>query len=207
MLPGSIVAGVLLLYLTLFFAVNLQNIIKGSRVRRGENAYAEVDRPRGLLMSLAALGTLAFFAEALLAVYAGFTGQVYLLVSALQLEFPSASSVQVLGLAVMGAGFLVFVWSVVARGRHSVSWEMSDEHALITSGPYRYVRHPSYLGYFLMFAGFPLAWLNLVALIPLVAIPGYAQIAVTEEELLKQRFGDEYLRYMESTGRFIPKRS
>ena len=124
MLPGSIVAGVLLLYLALFFAVNLQNVIQGCRVRRGENAYAEVNRPRGLLMCLAALGTLAFFAEALLAVYAGFTGQIYLLVSALQLEFPCASSLQVLGLTVMGAGFLVFIWSVVARGRHSVSWEI-----------------------------------------------------------------------------------
>jgi protein-S-isoprenylcysteine O-methyltransferase Ste14 len=174
-------------------------------MRRGKNAYAEVDRPGGLLMSLAALGTLAFFAEALLTVYAGFTGQVYLLVSVIQLEFPSASSVQVLGLAIMGAGFLVFVWSVIARGRHSVSWEMSDDHALITWGPYKYVRHPSYLGYFLMFTGLLLTWLNLVALIPLVAIPGYAKIAVTEEELLKQRFGDEYLKYMESTGRFIPK--
>jgi protein-S-isoprenylcysteine O-methyltransferase Ste14 len=205
MLPGSIVAGVLLLYLALFFAINLQNVIKGSRMRRGKNAYAEVDRPGGLLMSLSALGTLAFFAEALFTVYAGFTGQVYLLVSAIQLEFPSASSVQVLGLAIMGAGFLVFVWSVIARGRHSVSWEMSDDHALITWGPYKYVRHPSYLGYFLMFTGLLLTWLNLVALIPLVAIPGYAKIAVTEEELLKQRFGDEYLKYMESTGRFIPK--
>ena len=107
----------------------------------------------------------------------------------------------------MGVGFLVFIWSVVTRGRHSVSWEMSDEHALITWGPYRHVRHPSYLGYFLMFSGLLLTWLNLVALIPLVAIPGYAKIAVTEEELLKQRFGDAYMRYMESTGRFIPKRS
>ena len=58
-----------------------------------------------------------------------------------------------------------------------------------------------------MFSGLLLTWLNLVALIPLVAIPGYAQIAVTEEEMLKQRFGNEYLMYMESTGRFIPKRT
>jgi protein-S-isoprenylcysteine O-methyltransferase Ste14 len=205
MLPGSIVAGILLLYLTTFFLVNLQNVIKGSRTRRRKKTHAEVERPRGLMMSIAAMGTLAFFAEALMVVYAGLTGQIYQFIPFLQLEVPMGSSVQILGIAVMGAGFVIFVWSVIARGRYSVSWEMADDHALITSGPYRFVRHPSYLGYFLMFSGFLLTWLNLVALIPLVAVPGYAQIVVTEEELLRQRFGEEYIRYMESTGRFIPK--
>ena len=207
MLPGSIVAGILLLYLTTFFLVNLRNVIKGSRTRRNKKTHEEVERPRGLMMSMAALGTLAFFAEALMVVYVGLTGQVYRFIPVLQLEVPMGSSVQILGMAVMGAGFVIFVWSVIARGRHSVSWEMADDHALITLGPYRYVRHPSYLGYFLMFSGLFLTWFNLVALVPLVAVPGYAQIVVTEEGLLRQRFGEEYIRYMESTGRFIPKRS
>lgn len=74
MLPGSIIAGVLLLSLALFFAVNLQNVIKGSRERSGEEIYAEVERPSGVFISLAALGTFAFFAEALLIIYLGFVG-------------------------------------------------------------------------------------------------------------------------------------
>ena len=205
MLPGSIVAGVLLLHLALFFLVNLRNVIRGSAARRGKEVYAEVERPKGPMMSLTALGTLAFFVEALAVVYLGFSGQLYEVLLPPRSSAPLESSVQVLGLAMMSAGFLTFVWSVIVRGRHSVSWEMPEDHALITSGPYRHVRHPSYLGYFLMFAGLPLAWLNPIALIPLFAIPGYAKIAVFEEELLTQRFGDEYRRYIESTGRFLPR--
>ena len=49
MLPGYIIAGILLLSLALFFAVNLENVVKGSKERSGEEAYAEVERPSGVL--------------------------------------------------------------------------------------------------------------------------------------------------------------
>jgi protein-S-isoprenylcysteine O-methyltransferase Ste14 len=57
----------------------------------------------------------------------------------------------------------------------------------------------------LMFSGFFLVWLNLVALVPMVGIPGYTALAKPEEELLISRFGQRYLKYMRSTGRFIPR--
>jgi protein-S-isoprenylcysteine O-methyltransferase Ste14 len=207
MLSSTLIAEVLLLYLTLFFAFNLQNVVKGSQMRKGKNAYAEIERPGGFLASLAAFGTLAFFVEAALLVYYGFTGNAYDLAPALQLRFRYDAWIQALGLAVMGSGFLIFTWSVVVRGRHSVSWEMPEDHILVKRGPYHHVRHPSYLGYFLIFSGLPLAWLNLAALVPMVAIPGYVAVANTEEALLISRFGEEYLEYMESVGRFIPKRA
>ena len=104
----------------------------------------------------------------------------------------------------MGSGVLVFTWSVLSRGRYAVSWAMPEDHVLVTWGPYRYIRHPSYLVYHLMVIGLLLTWLNLVAVVPLIAIPGYISIVPVEEDLLVHRFGDEYLRYMERTGRFIP---
>lgn len=97
------------------------------------------------------------------------------------------------------------MWSVVARGRYSVAWEMPEDQQLVTGGPYRYVRHPSYLGYSLMFSGLFLVWLNLIALAPMVGIPGYVALAKPEEELLMSRFGQRYREYMRSTGRFIPR--
>jgi len=82
---------------------------------------------------------------------------------------------------------------------------MPEDHRLVTWGPYRLVRHPSYLGYFLMFIGLFFTWLNLVAVIPLVAIPGYVVVVGQEEELLLSRFWEEYQRYRETTERFIPR--
>lgn len=206
MSPEALFAGVLLLYLLAFFSINAHNVIRGLRARKGMRAHAELERPKGLFMNLAALGTLVFFAETLLFVCLGLTGlDSYLRIRPLQLSFAHDLNVRAAGLVVMGAGFTVFVWSVVARGRYSVSWEMPEGQRLVIWGPYRFVRHPSYLGYFLMFVGLFLTWLNFVSLIPLMAIPGYVKVTATEEEMLNQRFGDAYRKYQETTGRFLPK--
>jgi protein-S-isoprenylcysteine O-methyltransferase Ste14 len=205
-LPEATVGGVLLVYLLTFFALNAHNVIMGRRERRNTRAYAELRRPKGFLTTIAVLGTLSFFGESLLYVFLGLSGLgSRLRVALFQLAIPFDSYLQALGLLVMGAGFLLFLWSVSARGRYSVSWEMPDDHRLVTWGPYRYVRHPSYLGYFLMFAGLLLTWLNLLAAIPLMAIPGYVGIADVEEEMLTKRFGDEYRRYQSASGRFLPR--
>jgi protein-S-isoprenylcysteine O-methyltransferase Ste14 len=83
---------------------------------------------------------------------------------------------------------------------------MAEDHRLITTGPYALVRHPSYLGYFLMFIGFLFTAQIIVALAPLAAIPGYVSVVREEEEMLLMRFGDDYVEYAERIGRFIPNR-
>lgn len=204
MLPDYLVAAVVAVYLITFFSLNAYNVLKGMRAREGES-YAEMDRPGGLPVAMAAMGTIAFFIEALGIVLSGFSGGLYPFLRPYRFHLPLEPAFQALGLAVMGSGFSVFIWSVVARGRHSVSWAMPEDHALITSGPYRHVRHPSYLGYFLMFIGLPFTMQNALALIPLMAIPGYRAVAVKEEALLVERYGDEYREYAGRTGRFLPR--
>jgi len=205
-LSDAPITGVLLLCLSAFFAVNAHNVMKGFRERRGAKVYAELERLSGVSMTLAVLGTLAFFCESVFFIYLGFSdSSPYIFARSLQLIFPYDVYVQSVGVFALGAGCLIFMWSVVARGRYSVSWGMPEDHRLVTWGPYRYVRHPSYLGYFLMFVGLFLAWLNVVALVPLAAIPGYTMLTEAEEELLTRRFGEEYTRYREKTGRFLPK--
>ena len=185
MLSDALIAGALLLCLSAFFVVNAHNVMKGSRERRGAKVYAELERPSGVSIALAVLGTLSFFCESVFFVYMGFSdSSPYMFARSLQLTFPYDAYVQSVGVLALGAGCLIFMWSVVARGRYSVSWGMPEDHRLVAWGPYRYVRHPSYLGYFLMFVGFFLAWLNVVALVPLAAIPGYARVTEVEEELL-----------------------
>ena len=57
MLAESVVAVFLLGWLVCFFSVNLYNIAKGQKLRRGAKVYAEVERPADFAMNLAALGT------------------------------------------------------------------------------------------------------------------------------------------------------
>ena len=120
------------------------------------------------------------------------------------LTFPGAQ-LEFFGLLVMVLGYGVFLWSVRARGRYTTSWQMPADHKLVDWGPYRYVRHPSYLGYFLMFIGLLFLWHNALALLPLIAIPGYVLITFREEEMLVAKFREEYLLYQRHTGRFLPK--
>jgi len=203
-LSHSLVSVILLLYLSMFLVVNLHNIIHAQRPKRGK-LVEEVARPEGVFLTLAAFGTVAFFFEVAVFILLGFLSPGLLRMSLLQLRFPLDSSVQVLGLALMGGGFLLFIWSVLARGRHSVSWDMPEDHELVTWGPYRHVRHPSYAGYFMMFVGFCMTWLNALSLVPLVAVPGYVRLVDVEEELLVSRFGEEYRNYMSTAGRFTPR--
>lgn len=171
MLPEIMTASFLVVCLTTFFAVNLYNILKFHRGKRNVKVYAEIKLPRSFILVLAAFGTVLFFLESLLFSFLAFTGLTSAFdVFPLQLRFQHDSYAQIVGIVLSGAGYFLFIWSVVVRGRYAVSWAMAENHKLVTWGPYRYVRHPSYLGYFLMFFGFFLIWLNLVAAIPLVAI-------------------------------------
>jgi protein-S-isoprenylcysteine O-methyltransferase Ste14 len=197
---------VLLICLGFFFSVNVHNILVIRKRRSGAKSYADIERPSGFSMNLAALGTLIYFLEAVLYLFLVFTSFIYTLPSfPFYFQFPFVFYVQILGLVFTAIGYFLFTWSVIARGRYAVSWEMPENQRLVTWGPYRYVRHPSYLGYFLMFFGFFFLWPNLFALFPLVAIPGYVRVTFEEERLLICRFDDEYLEYQRKTGRFIPR--
>jgi len=190
--------------LTVFSIINMYNILKFHR--KDIVSYAEVKRPSSIVVVLAGLGTILFFIEFLFYIALVFAGKLEIFNSCIPtLNFPGMIYVKSLGLAFTVFGYFLFIWSVVARGQYATSWGMSKNHVLVTWGPYRYVRHPSYTAYFLMFLGFSLTWLNLVAFLPLLAIPGYVKITVVEEELLIRRFGEEYRRYQRRTGKFFPK--
>jgi len=192
----------LLVCILVFFALNLYNILVFHK--NGEEAYAEIERPSGFMVGIAAFGTLIYFLEALLYLLLVFSGNISLLYIH-YFQVPFLVFIQIFGLGLTFLGYFLFIWSVVVRGRYSVSWAMPKSQKLVTWGPYRYVRHPSYLGYFIMFFGLFFLWPTSFTLLPIIAIPGYYLVTVQEERLLTQRFGDEYLEYKKKTGRFIPR--
>ena len=207
MLAGTVIAGFLSACLTIFFAVNVHSWLKSGKNRESAKYEAEVELPRNLALALSALGTGVLFLESVLYILLVNAGlEMTVRNSPIQLMFPFDSWVQLTGIVTTTFGYAVFLWSVLARGKYATSWEMPSDQKLVTWGPYRYVRHPSYLGYFIMFAGLFLLLLNLVALVPLVAIPGYVGITTVEDEMLRKRFRDAAVEYQRVTGRFLPKR-
>lgn len=207
MLASLGIAVFLSVFLAFFFGVNLYNLRRHSTKKMGEKYRAEVDRPGGVAVMLAAFGTAVFFLESVLYLVLAFMDQFWVFGDSIfQLRFSFDSQVQLSGIVVTGLGYALSIWSVLARGKFATSWEMPQNQELVTWGPYKYVRHPSYLAYFILFIGFPLVALNLLAVIPLVAIPGYVRLVNREEELLTRRFGVKYLKYQRKTGRFLPRR-
>ena len=191
--------------LVLFIAVNLSNFLRYHTSRSATSAKPEIEKRIATALFLAGAGTVAFFLDSLLYVLLGYSKDLFLLVTSLGFDTMQTSLLEPFGLFVMVLGYAFFIWSVVARGRYATSWQMPADHKLVDWGPYRYVRHPSYLGYFLMFIGFLMLWRNILALIPLIAIPGYVLITRSEEKMLVAKFGEKYVQYQKHVGRFLPK--
>ncbi|MBD3173118.1 hypothetical protein GF326_11660 [Candidatus Bathyarchaeota archaeon] len=185
------VSSVLLLGLMVFWGVSLRNVL----INSGTSDKSSNESPMSLWFILALSGSLLLFAESIALIAIDLRG-----VYGGELNIVSGG-----GLGFFLCGCLLHSWSVMVRGRYSVSWGMSDDHRLITDPPYSIVRHPSYLAYFLMIIGVTLTWRQWYTLLPWVAIPGYYQVSKREEEMLLERFGDQYKRYREKVPGFIPR--
>ena len=106
------------------------------------------------------------------------------------------------------AGFLV-VWTFRTLGTNITDTVVTRrDHRLVTTGPYRFVRHPFYAASALAFLANSLATANwFVGLMGALAMTLLVMRTTTEEEFLVKRFGHHYLRYMKQTGRFFPRLS
>jgi protein-S-isoprenylcysteine O-methyltransferase Ste14 len=110
-----------------------------------------------------------------------------------------------IGLALFGWGLLFAVWARVHIGSNwGTPMTRKDEPELVTSGPYRLVRHPIYSG--ILVAGIgtsvALSWWWLVAF-GLVAIY-FLYAATVEERFLTEQFPDAFPAYRRSTRMLVP---
>jgi protein-S-isoprenylcysteine O-methyltransferase Ste14 len=207
MLSEAFSASLLLACMVCFFAANIRNILTTRRTsEKTTEPHVEVEMPSGFIVNLAAFGTFIYF-------IAAFTYVALVIIDRLSWVGPIslllpdqiAIAALVIGSAFTVTGYAVFIWSVIARGRYATSWEMHEDHRLVTWGPYKHVRHPSYLAYFLMFLGLFILWPSLITLIPIAAVPSYVLVTYQEERHLEKRFGEEYEQYRKKTRRFLPK--
>lgn len=113
----------------------------------------------------------------------------------------------VAGLALIAAGIGLRAWSMATLGRFFQSRiTVQPGHRVVTGGPYRYVRHPSYSGILLVLAGVALACDDVWGLLA-VAVFGGIGLAVrirAEERQLTQALGAEYERFAAGRKRLVP---
>jgi protein-S-isoprenylcysteine O-methyltransferase Ste14 len=112
------------------------------------------------------------------------------------------------GLLAMWLGLAIRIWAIATLGRaFRTTVEVDSGQDVISSGPYRWVRHPSYSGLLLIVTGCGLAagnWLALAvcAVLPLPALLRRIQV---EEAELTSVLGDRYRAYQAQTTRLIPR--
>ena len=112
-----------------------------------------------------------------------------------------------IGLVLIAAGVMFSMWAIATLGRHyDLELEIHSDHELVRTGPYRFVRHPVYTGLGLHFAGACLATGNLLLIAGtlLVTYPALYLRAVSEERLLRERFGAAYAEYVREVGMLVP---
>ena len=109
------------------------------------------------------------------------------------------------GLTVVVLGLALAVWARRYLGRNwGMPMTQKVDPELVTSGPYRTIRHPIYAGIILGMVGTAIA-IGVYALIPVVVLGAYfIYSARMEERYLADQFPDSYPRYRRSTKMLIP---
>ena len=110
-----------------------------------------------------------------------------------------------IGLGVLCVVLIYWLFSSIRSGITPTSATRTD-HKLVTSGPYRWVRHPLYTVGSSLFISFGImadSWF--IATLGILAFIAMAVRTPKEEDNLIEKFGNEYREYMNRTGRFLPK--
>jgi len=121
--------------------------------------------------------------------------------------FPLPGWLRWIGFALGVFSVVFWIWTQVELDiRWSAQLQLTQDHRLVTSGPYARLRHPLYTAMF--------GWAVAVALLTanwifvafvILSIAGTAARVPKEEQMMLESFGDEYKAYMQRTGRYFPR--
>jgi protein-S-isoprenylcysteine O-methyltransferase Ste14 len=148
--------------------------------------------------------TLAAVTGTYLALFFFFVTEFYLRVQSFQW------TKAIFGAILLGISFRLRFWGMAALGKqwavHAVGARKIKKVRLIRLGPYRYIRHPIYLGIMFEEIAYPVLANTTFALlfalfccVPLVVVR-----AIWEEKNAKRRLGEKYELYKREVGMFFP---
>lgn len=198
-LPGYGIAALIVL---LLYAVQSE-IRFGKRARSGRAGAA--DRGSTLVLSVAAVVPVLGFALAMkksspgiAMLHPGWFNSAVL---------PGMPAIAWIGVAFGGCGLALRLWAVLTlRERYSKTLLIQEKHPVERGGPYRWVRHPGYLGSLLTLNGIALASGNWVVLLAslIATLAAYTYRIRVEDKMLVVALGDPYAEYQRQVRPLLP---
>lgn len=114
---------------------------------------------------------------------------------------------QVAGSVVIAGGVALRIWAIRILGAFfTATVQVQQDQRVIITGPYAWIRHPSYMGAYLAFMGCAVllqAWLGLAVAMVCMGVAYFVRINA-EEKALVRAFGEEYRSYQRHTWRMAP---
>jgi protein-S-isoprenylcysteine O-methyltransferase Ste14 len=120
---------------------------------------------------------------------------------------PDVSQVWAAGLVLTAAGIAISLWARLSLGSNwSGTVTLKQDHQLVSTGLYRWIRHPIYTGILLamfgtaMIRGQLVGWFGTV-----MVLTAFYFKARREEKFLREEFGPSFDEHVRRTGMFLPK--
>lgn len=136
--------------------------------------------------------------------------QLVATLEAAYLRYPNSVAWDVAALIALGGcivGLAIRTWAVLTLGElFTMHISIEKNHQVIRTGPYSLIRHPSYLGAFILYlsaAAFLHSWYAAIAILVLLPLAFLRRIRV-EEERLQAEFGLDYEAYSKQSKKIIP---
>ncbi len=146
-----------------------------------------------------------------LIIFSVFITQLLIVIEATYLRFPNSinwDTITTISLVLILLGLALRSWAIQILGKFfTMHISIQENHKVVSSGPYKYFRHPSYVGAFFIYIGIAIflhSWYSLI--ISLILLPiAWVKRIYYEEKLLIDELGDDYKEYSKEVKRVIPK--
>ena len=184
---AELVFGAALVVFTVLQVISGLGTVRGGLFRRGSKNRFD----RGSLLVVVLASAVGLFAGVL-------ASERVLGATIASGDLPIRYAVFSVGIAAVFAGSALRQWAVATLGRSfTLDVRVTSDQDVITAGPYRWVRHPSYTGLLLAYAGFGLALGNWLSVVVLVIVPaaGLVWRIHVEETALVAQLGAPYVTY------------
>lgn len=143
-------------------------------------------------------------------VWSVYLTQLVGIIEAIYFRYPDSlrwDVVTTLALIGMVAGLSLRIWAVLTLGRF-FTWFITvyDDHQVIRSGPFRFIRHPAYCGALILFVStlvFLHAWVG-AALSLVFQLLAYVRRIRYEEAMMIDRLGESYRAYTREVNALVP---